>query len=262
MLERARTTVHAQRAKEVTVKAPWHRRERSTYRWPAPPELALTVPVSSRAESVLAHEVEVNPTWWRDGLTDVSLTEEAPEAVNDRINRAQLFALGHAALDNPIAARRLLWATLSWGTGKRQRLNRRRIASVTQNLDWSGRLLVEAARTSRESAEAGLTALQRGNRPLLSHLGPSFSTKFLYFAGGGDPNHPCLILDKVVADRLRALVSPSFPYRRHWGPPTYSDYCLAIGREARRLSTPERAIAPDELEVQLFTGGGTQQTSS
>ncbi|MEU8636201.1 hypothetical protein AB0C38_28895 [Amycolatopsis sp. NPDC048633] len=65
-----------------------------------------------------------------------------------------------------------------------------------------------------------VTLLRPGRHNRFRSFGPSFFTKFLYFAGGGAPEHRYLIPDRVVATALRdhcgwtAPCSPAGP-----GPP-------------------------------------------
>lgn len=64
-----------------------------------------------------------------------------------------------------------------------------------------GLLLRDAARQSITDPRAAFLLLQpRANA--LKSLGPNFFTKFLYFAGGGALDHPCLIVDKRVLTSL------------------------------------------------------------
>lgn len=64
------------------------------------------------------------------------------------------------------------------------------------------------------------------HRTEIRSLGPSFFTKFLYFAGGGAPDHPCLILDGVVATTLHDHCGwPSLHRSGPWSPEIYGQYC-------------------------------------
>jgi hypothetical protein len=99
-------------------------------------------------------------------------------------------------------------------------------------------------------ADDVFTLLWHDNRSAIRSPGPSFLTKFLYFAGGGDPDHPCLILDRVVANALHDhcgwdTLDPAGPWPAH----TYQRYCDLPARWAR-----ERHRAPDEIERALFAG--------
>jgi hypothetical protein len=98
--------------------------------------------------------------------------------------------------------------------------------------------------------------LRPGGRNEIRSLGPSFFTKFLYFAGGGSPDHPCLILDRVVATALRdhcgwTSLHPTGP----WPAETYRRYCGLLARWAQ-----DYHCAPDELERTLFDGEPKQRS--
>lgn len=99
------------------------------------------------------------------------------------------------------------------------------------------------------SAPASAFALLRpGNSNAIRYLGPSFFTKFLYFAGGGAPDHPCLILDRVVATRLRDRCGWTSLHREGpWPAETYERYCGLLARWGQ-----ETGRAPDEIELKLF----------
>lgn len=79
--------------------------------------------------------------------------------------------------------------------------NEKRITAITADLPRNGALLREAAKPSRTDPIAAFRLL-RPNRNAISYLGPNFSTKYLYFAGGGNVEHPCVIVDKRVRARL------------------------------------------------------------
>lgn len=76
-------------------------------------------------------------------------------------------------------------------------------------------------------------------------LGPTFGTKFLYFAS---PAHArALILDKLIAtalERTSALRLNPVPWKER----TYATYIATMGIWARHLG-----VEPDELEQVLFT---------
>ncbi|OXR39742.1 hypothetical protein B7C42_08181 [Nocardia cerradoensis] len=116
-----------------------------------------------------------------------------------------MFALADAAVETTDGALTLLWNTLAWGTGRGARNNRRRIAAIASDRDAYAALLLEAAQVSRSDAVAAYALLRPSPyRNAVRWLGPAFFTKFLYFAGGGRPDHPCCILDYRVAAALRA----------------------------------------------------------
>lgn len=65
---------------------------------------------------------------------------------------------------------------------------------------------------------------------LLGQLGPAFFTKYLYFAGGGEPHHPCTILDVNVARALQDTCGwSSLPITGGWGSSAFDRYCTLLG---------------------------------
>jgi hypothetical protein len=108
--------------------------------------------------------------------------------------------------------------------GRRHRLNKSRIASMSENPDGLGKLLLEAAVTGREDPETAYRLLRpHGN--VIRYLGPPFATKYLYFAGGGEPRAP------VPDTRI-----PSGGQRARRRRPDLSDRRLLLaGRVLRRL---------------------------
>ena len=225
---------------------------------------------TSRQNTIHKHCVQVEPDWWSHTLAahslpggpvlpdSAALPAPALPGGQPTISRAHLFALGRAAAtdsrDENIL--RLLWHTLSWGTGTSARNNLKRVQSVAADPVAAADALRRAARTARHDPEAAFACLRPGRRHAVAYLGPAFFTKFLYAAGGGNPDHRCLILDARVATALR---------RRHgwhplhaggpWPASTYGRYCALLGAWAAQLSSPQRAVAADELERWLFDAG-------
>jgi hypothetical protein len=211
------------------------------------------------ADSIPRHSVAVNPEWWGRRLTENGFADEMFSAAGDVLTRAALFDLGRAAGDSPVDARRLLWATLSWGTGRRHRLNRSRIASLRKSPDALGKLLAEAAIVSRQDPEAAYRILHPA-RNAIRYLGPPFGTKFLYFAGGGEPAHPCLILDSRVAASLRNDCGwTSLTGVFSWPAESYGAYSRLLHRWAREVGSQladrdPGNVTPDQVEYVLFRG--------
>ncbi len=158
-------------------------------------------PLGTREDAIFEHSIPVSPAWWRDALAKTPFAGEEPPS-EEHLTRGNLFDLAEDAKRSALGARRLLWASLSWGTGRRHRLNRKRIESVVRASD-GGDVLRQAAVLSRTDPRAAYQVLRPTKSNALACLGPPFFTKFLYFAGGGDPEHPCLILDSFVADTLQ-----------------------------------------------------------
>jgi hypothetical protein len=98
----------------------------------------------------------------------------------------------------------LLWRVLAWGSGSRTWRNSRRLKGIAADVAGSEDLLRKAAELAVTGSPAQAYAVLRPvSRNVMSGLGPSFFTKFLYFAGQGAPGHRCVILDRVVATALR-----------------------------------------------------------
>jgi len=86
---------------------------------------------------------------------------------------------------------------------------------------------------------------------MIRHLGPSFGTKFLYFAGYdrvADGPQP-LILDQYVTLALNRLCGLSWPITG-WSTSQYADYLARAHRWATMWRT-----SPDVIERVLFSVG-------
>ena len=93
------------------------------------------------------------------------------------------------------------------------RLMRKRLDTVAVSIEDARDLLAEAAAASRTDPMSAYDLLYPGGRTRLKFLGPAFFTKFLYFAGGGLPAHPCLIIDERTASALERTL-PRHPTER------------------------------------------------
>ncbi|WP_053720682.1 8-oxoguanine DNA glycosylase OGG fold protein [Saccharothrix sp. NRRL B-16348] len=159
------------------------------------------------------------------------------------LTRAEVWAPGDEVFT-------LLWRVLAWGSGSHLRQNARRLDSIAADVPRAEELLPEAADKSRHDAAGAYAVLWSDNRSAIRALGPSFLTKFLYFAGGGEPDHPCLILDRVVATALHDHCGwESLNPVGSWPAHTYQRYCDLLARWAQ-----EHHCAPDEIERILFAG--------
>ncbi|REE02278.1 hypothetical protein [Citricoccus muralis] len=197
----------------------------------------------------------LNTDWWARKLGDLPggpvLNDDGTHC-KGRISRGGIFTLAEDAVQDTTgeAALRLLWHALHWGTGDSNRGNRKRIASIAADPPRFGRLLHDAA--------AAFTFLKPGRTNAIKDLGPGFFTKFLFFAGGGHPDHPCLIADRRVQRTLHRetgkqhrRVAPNFLY----GVNSYTSAVAVMRQWATEVSTPERAVAPDEVERWAFASG-------
>jgi len=77
----------------------------------------------------------------------------------------------------------LLWRALAWGSGSKLRQNTRRLVNIAADVPRAEKLLTTAAETSRHDPRGAYAVLRPGVRNAIPSLGPSFFTKFLYFAG-------------------------------------------------------------------------------
>jgi len=223
---------------------------------PLPDWLAADVRGQS-VDGVVGLPISVNRVWWAATLDATPYAAELFETDNGRLNRVHLFQLGERAAESAEDARRLLWASLAWGTGRKHRLNRARLRAVRRGEDELSESLRQAAEVSRTSAVAAFR-LMRPNRNLVKYLGPPFFTKFLYFAGGGSPAHPCLILDSLVAQALRQECGWSGLTGRYvWSADEYAAYCELLAWWALELSGDgsRGVVRPDQLEYALFDRG-------
>jgi hypothetical protein len=129
--------------------------------------------------------------------------------------------------------------------------------SVAADLDASGEAHTAAARLSWVAPIEAYRRLYPNDRTLFANLGPAFFTKYLYFAGGGDPNHPCVILDSRVAAALVGIGWTSLHTRGSWPAITYARYLDLLGRWSSELADdrPDGPPRRDLLERWLFDAG-------
>ncbi|AXJ11419.1 hypothetical protein CFN17_18730 [Arthrobacter sp. PM3] len=152
---------------------------------------------------------------------------------------------------------------MAWGTGTRHRLNLKRIDAVYQDLPRAEGILRSAYIDASTSARDGYTSM-RGprNTNAFKFLGPAFFTKVLYFAGAGDPGHPCLIVDDRVLATLRAEAGPDdkrFSYRYGYPVSTYESAVNVMQDWASTAADDlGREIAADEVERWAFEANGKE----
>lgn len=220
-----------------------------------PPWLSKAAQESSREEHVQRQSIPVNVDWWRNALVAVGCRDEMFTATDGCLRRDDLFELGARVAESGAAARQLLWACLAWGTGRRVRNNRARIAATMADTERTTDVLLTAAElAATDPVEAYRT--MRPGRNAIAYLGPPYFTKFLYFAGAGRIEHPSLILDSVVAESLRSqggwtslTAGPVYV----WPSATYGRYCELLRRWADELTQSTGSeIGADQLEQILF----------
>lgn len=227
----------------------------------APVDLNEHLQSNLRNQAIDEHGFELNLSLWN---SRIGCLPGAPvRGINgdiDRgiISRGSLFAMADAACEDESneAAYALLWHTLAWGTGTNHRNTSQRIASVTHDVQGIGDALRRAAIASRMDPETAFRTLQPF-KPLIKSLGPNFFTKYLYFAGAGNPEHRCLIVDKrVLATLSRYTEEPLTPKNGSgYGYKTYSTAIGLMADWAGQLSTAERHVGFDEVERWAFKVG-------
>jgi hypothetical protein len=220
----------------------------------------------SRSARIDTHAVEVNLDWWNRLLSDnPSVGGPLRGRINGRstssgsasIDRGDVFALADEASSDGNAALTMLWLSVAWGSGNRRRLCRKRVRGAAKKLKL-GEELSEIASLARENPRTAYARMcPRSGGNLIKYLGPAFATKYLYFAGGGAPTHPSLILDSRVARALRdhcgwSDISPD----EHWSADTYARYCTLLHEWALEMSSSlSRTVGGDEYERCLFDLG-------
>jgi hypothetical protein len=208
---------------------------------------AWAVPTGSRRSVIYEHDIAIREQWWHGVIRARGLPGMLP--TGSTLTRAQVWGPADDVFT-------LLWRTLAWGSGRYLRQNARRLDAIAADVTRAEKLLSKAMTESRCDPAAAYAVLRPTDRNAIRSLGPSFFTKFLYFAGGGAPEHPCLILDRRVATTLRDHCGWTSLHR--WGPwpaQTYQRYCALLSRWAQ-----DQRCAADELEFALFNGAPKEQS--
>ena len=113
------------------------------------PDRAVTEMVAMNVDKwITNHTVTVDRQWWADTLTGADL---ADSVLGDVMSLGEIITLAVKAADDPDAALTLLWNSLAWGSGRRNRNNRKRIASVAEDTGRASELLMQAAELSHTS---------------------------------------------------------------------------------------------------------------
>ncbi|MFE9457620.1 hypothetical protein [Streptomyces californicus] len=213
---------------------------------------ALRLP---RSERIDGHAVPVATAWWNAEVAAARLPGGPVIGPGvSQLSRGDLFRDVDALdLSSDEDVLRFLWRVLAWGSGKKLRLNRRRIRAVAGDRSRAVAALRQAMEAARDSPERAYEALRPGNRNVIAHLGPAFSTKVLYFAGRGALGHPCAILDSQVAATLKNACGWDSLGGSAWPTSTYVRYCGLLQRWAREESDRlGRPVGIDEIERRLF----------
>jgi hypothetical protein len=218
-------------------------------------------------DRVVNQTVDIMPGWWNDhlnrrGLAGGPVLARSVEqsGLDGGLSRSDVYSHAGDASADPVGALRLLWYSLAWGAGHRVRLCDQRLKSIqSMGGEVAGELLRRAAERSRTDAYGAYEMLAPGGKPAIANLGAAFLTKFLYFAGGGTADHPCLILDSRVAYALHHNGWTSLPEAgRRWPAATYQRYLDLVRLwAAKGAAELDREVANDEIEFWLFLQGNS-----
>lgn len=210
---------------------------------------------SPRERQINEHWIRIDPVWWTNALAhhdlpDVPLNVTFDERGRPGISRATIFGLDTQEAAEPNLP--LLIHSLAWGGGLKYRQMRKRLSTFSADIEGTIDALTEAAAASRTDPAAAYDVLYPAGRTRLKYLGPAFFTKFLYFAGGGEPSHPCLILDARTSNALKGFGWDGMG-TTGWSASTYVRYCEQLRWWAdHAASNLGRPIAADEIERWLF----------
>jgi hypothetical protein len=236
--------------------------------------------------AVLAdHGLPGGPVGGHPGLSGWAVPPaDGPVAGGRLLSRADLFALGlelyeanlaagdaladvaASRLDEAgLAALRVWWHVVAWdgGTATAGRVDL--VRAFAADLVAAGRVLREAAAVAAGCPEAAYAWLRTGLAGLsgmaehpVGEWESGTVTAFLYVAGGGCQNHPCLVLNGAIARTLAERCGwESLPVA-DWSAPTYGRYCRLVRRWAvEETARRHRLVYPDQLERWLATAALT-----
>ena len=208
-------------------------------------------------ELVLDQGFPFSKRHWLDRLPDKRLwpviLDDCPQVGSwPRVNRRIVFTVAEPAT-TPDAAIRLYVAAAVWGVGLRARNVTRRIWALADGQEVGKKLAGAVDLLLTEGPVAAYAALADG-ACRVKHLGPSFFTKFLYFAGwdrtSGD-RQP-LILDRYVTFALNELAGLGWTPYGGWTADHYDRYLDYANGWAERWCG---GVPPDVVEQTLFEHG-------
>lgn len=213
----------------------------------------------SGPRAVMNHVVNVNSDRWQKVLSDRGLpVPEDKLASGGRImiSRAEVFKLGQQ-VPSRAASFQLLYHALAWGLGLPASWLHLRLDGLAEDPDRAAAKLEEAwlaTHAGRSPSEVYTILTTERGSGRIKQFGPAFATKFMYFAQGPTVMPNLLILDSVVAGKLRGEIWPD-ARADAWAPSTYEAYCQLLERWAVQATsllgagTPVRA---DQIEYTLF----------
>jgi hypothetical protein len=186
--------------------------------------------------------------WIQDFPASATLLEGLPE----RLDRADVAAIGIHAAESPERAVDAYLAVMAWGFGDTVGYGRFRTSRILNGReDAPARLHAVAMAVVNEGAIAGYRALATTSR--LEFLGPSFGTKLLYFWQPPADRPRALIFDAFVAGWLDREAGVRIDAMQ-WSVAAYTRYLTQMHEWAAALS-----IEPDELEMCIFRSEASQR---
>lgn len=208
-------------------------------------------------EWVLTQIIEFGPDYRKARLPDArmwppELDDCPPYGKRRGVDRRRVFAIADRAVataEDVWSATHLLVAAVLWGTGPRPRNATLRLRCLHDE-STPGKLTAAIKNVRQSGAVSGYQAMQWGGGSKLNDVGPSFFTKFLYFAGWDSKPYlwQPLIMDDYV---LRALNRITTAKWSDGSPDDYGRYLDLAKDWAYELGTSE-----DVIERRLSQLGG------
>jgi hypothetical protein len=202
---------------------------------------------------------------WPDVLDTLPTSSRSTETRTLRlVSRSDVFSLA-AEASEPWSALSAYVVVAAWGAGMSARGRVRSLRSLTSaaavgKLEAVGRNLMEAADLARSGSVVAAYAALHGRGPdegglRVTHLGPAYGTKVLYFAAYENraDGLPALILDSRVATGLGWLTKTEWP-TDGWTSGEYRAY-LELAVHWAYLWGSE----PDIVERVLFAIGKSEE---
>jgi 8-oxoguanine DNA glycosylase-like protein len=212
-------------------------------------------PPPDRGSWVLEQRFVFDRQAWLSALPDSScwpleLDTCAPKGHRFLLDRATVFAVAQRA-DSKAGALQTLVAAAIWGTGHSALGRVRRLRIFEATLATIGERVHEARSAVLSNGPTAGYRYLHASSPI-KHLGPSFGTKVLYFAGfdHAPTSLQPLILDQFVVIALNRLCGLDWDPQARWTPDQYGRYLDLAHRWAEEWQT-----APDVIERVLFSIG-------
>lgn len=228
-----------------------------------------------RRSEVLGQSSRYDPAAWRAAVPDAEelwpdLLDTLTTSVRSTktrplrlVSRSDVFSLA-ATASEPWSILSAYLAVAAWGAGMSVRGRTRSLrslsaASADDGLEAAGRKLIEAVELARSGSVVAAYAALHGRRPndgrlRVTHLGPAYGTKLLYFAAYEHREGvlPPLILDSRVATVLGWLTKDEWP-KDGWTADEYRAYLELAVHWATLWQ-----VEPDVVERVLFAVGRSE----